>query len=52
MMPKLTYQEKNDEPLVCKNINIRICTVCGDDRIESFEFGISCEECGSLLVRL
>ncbi len=52
MMPKLVHQEKKEESLVCKNSNIRICTICGHDQIESFEFGISCEECGSLLERL
>lgn len=52
MLVKLCAQEKEDDPLICKNLNIRICTICGHDKIESFEFGISCEECGSLLERL
>lgn len=51
MMPKIIHQEKKENPLVCKNSNIKICIICGNDNIESFEFGISCEECGSLLVR-
>lgn len=51
-MKQIIAQEKENDPLVCKNSKIRICTICGHDQIEFFEFGISCEECGSLLERL
>ena len=50
MMEQVNLKEKTDE-LVYVNPDIRICLICGDDRIESHEFGISCEECGTLFGR-
>ncbi|KAF6247352.1 hypothetical protein C6990_02470 [Nitrosopumilus sp. b3] len=29
------------------NHEIKICIICGYDKIESFEHGMSCEECGA-----
>ncbi len=37
----------NDESSVYLNQNIKICIICGYDKIDSFEFGVSCEECGA-----
>jgi len=38
---------KTDE-LLYVNPDIMICLICGDDKIEFHEFGISCEECRTL----
>ena len=35
------------EFLQIANPEIKICIICGYDKIESYEFGISCEECGT-----
>ena len=50
-MTKLILQEKKDDLLIVKNVDIRICIICGNDQIESYEFGLSCEECGTLMRR-
>jgi len=31
--------------------DIKICLECGSGKIEELEFGISCEDCGVLLLR-
>ena len=51
MTVKLSYQEKNTDSLVYVNSKIKICIFCGNDKIESHEFGVSCEECGTELRR-
>lgn len=49
-MIQVNHKEKTDE-LVYMHPEIRICLICGNDKIESHEFGISCEECGTLFGR-
>ena len=51
MIQQISQNQVKEGILVCKNSEVRICIICGCDKIESFEFGISCEECGSLLER-
>ncbi|MFB5632318.1 MAG: hypothetical protein ACE5Q9_03205 [Nitrosopumilus sp.] len=34
-----------------KNKDVRICISCGSLQIDSYEFGISCEDCGALIGR-
>ena len=47
MREKMVHgQEKNSTPQIV-NQNIRICIICGYDKVESHEFGMSCEECGA-----
>ncbi|WP_185736617.1 hypothetical protein [Candidatus Nitrosopumilus sp. SW] len=43
--------QKNNDNLKIKNNEIRICIHCGNVKIDSYEFGISCEDCGILLWR-
>ena len=42
--------QKNSE-LKIKNKDIKICINCGNSKIDSYEYGISCEDCGILLWR-
>ena len=35
-----------------KNKDIKICLNCGNSKIDSHEYGISCEDCGILLWRV
>ena len=51
MIQPLSQMESNGDTLICKNLDVKICLICGCEKIEFFEFGISCEECGSLLER-
>lgn len=50
MKQELVYQKENDS-LEYSNQHIKICILCGYEKIESFEHGISCEECGALFRR-
>jgi len=34
-----------------KNSDVLICINCGSVQIDSYEFGISCEDCGALIWR-
>ena len=34
-----------------KNKDVLICINCGSLQINSYEFGISCEDCGALIAR-
>jgi predicted RNA-binding Zn-ribbon protein involved in translation (DUF1610 family) len=34
-----------------KNNDVQICISCGSLLIDSYEFGISCEDCGALIWR-
>ncbi len=34
-----------------KNKDVLICINCGSLQIDSYEFGISCEDCGALIGR-
>lgn len=49
MKQKLIIKYKND--LEIKNNDIKICINCGNSKIDSYEFAISCEDCGILLWR-
>ena len=51
MIVEFSYQEKNKDSLVYVNSKIKICIICGNDKIESHEFGVSCEECGTTFGR-
>lgn len=48
-MTEIIFKNKNYVPL--KNKDIRICISCGSLNIDSYEFGISCEDCGILIGR-
>ena len=50
MKQELVYQKENNS-LEYSNQDIKICILCGHGKIESFEHGISCEECGALFRR-
>ena len=50
MMVQPNHKEKTDE-LVYVNPDLKICIICGSEKIESYEFGVSCEECGTLFGR-
>ena len=50
MKQELVYK-RDKNSLEYSNQNIKICIICGHDKIESFEHGISCEECGALFRR-
>ncbi len=52
MQKETINQNNNNEILIYKNPQIIICLVCGNNKIDSFEFGISCEECGTSFGRL
>lgn len=43
--------QKNKTELKIKNNDIKICINCGNSKIDSHEYGISCEDCGILLWR-
>jgi len=51
MRQEIVYTEEGNGNLLIKNKDIRICIICGYDKVESHEFGISCEECGAQLGR-
>jgi len=51
MQTKITERKNNESHLVYKNSEIRICVICGYNKIDSYEFGVSCEECGALFGR-
>lgn len=46
-MKQEIIQENKEECLQIVNPETKICIVCGYDKIESFEFGMSCEDCGT-----
>jgi len=52
MKPEIIYTQKIKDSLNLVNQDIKICIICGCDKIESHEFGISCEDCGALLWRV
>ena len=55
MESKFNYQNKSNKrkknQLIYFNPKILICIDCGNDKIESYEFGVSCEECGAFFGR-
>lgn len=51
MQQEINYRKENKNELIYRNPKIRICIICGDDKIESHEFGVSCEDCGALFWR-
>jgi len=52
MQPEIIERKNKNQNLAYKNSQIKICIVCGYDKIESYEFGVSCEDCGALFGRL
>ncbi len=52
MQQELIQRKNNHQGLVYKNLEIRICIICGCDKIESYEYGVSCEDCGTSFGRL
>jgi len=51
MQVEIIEKKTNDPKLIYKNFQIKICILCGYDKIESYEFGVSCEDCGTLFGR-
>ena len=51
MQVEIIKKKTNDPKLIYKNSRIKICILCGYDKIESYEFGVSCEDCGTLFGR-
>lgn len=47
MRQEIIQEMIEEEFLQIVNPEIKICIVCGYDKIESFEFGMSCEDCGT-----
>ncbi|MDH3487607.1 MAG: hypothetical protein OEL82_06150 [Nitrosopumilus sp.] len=45
MRQQIIQNKEEKESLQIVNQEIRICIICGYEKIESFEFGMSCEEC-------
>jgi len=41
---------RNTEKQLLVNCNLKICIECGYSHIEQYEFGLSCENCGALLL--
>jgi hypothetical protein len=52
MQLEIIERRINHKDLVYKNLKIRICIICGYDKIESYEYGVSCEDCGTSFGRL
>ncbi len=50
-MKQKIVQKENSKLLNYVNPDIRICIECGCDKIESYEHGVSCEECGAFFGR-
>lgn len=46
MQASPTKQEKEKAYL---DARIKICIQCGNDKVESYEHGVSCESCGTSL---
>ena len=47
-IPKINYQNTEKKFLV--DSRLRICIECGHSEIDHLEFGLSCENCGTLHV--
>ena len=45
-IPKINYQNTEKKFLI--DSRLRICIECGHSEIDYYEFGLSCENCGSL----
>ena len=48
LIPKIDLKKTSEEFKV--NSRLKICLECGHSNLDVFEFGISCEFCGSLFV--
>ena len=46
IIPYVNYKLTEESLLV--DSRLKICIECGQDKVESYEFGISCEICGVL----
>ena len=52
-MSQITFPHidlKNTKKCFVINSKLKICIECGHSNVDSYEFGISCENCGSLFV--
>ncbi|NIM25911.1 MAG: hypothetical protein GTN97_02100 [Nitrosopumilaceae archaeon] len=47
-VPNVDYNFTEKNLLV--DPRLKICTECGQSSVENYEFGISCEFCGTLLI--
>ena len=47
-IPNVDYTFTENKLLV--DPRLKICTECGQSNVENYEFGISCEFCGTLLI--
>ena len=47
-IPNIEYDATEKNLLV--DHRLRICVECGQTNVENYEFGISCENCGTLLI--
>ena len=52
MQPEIIKRKNTNQNFIYKNSKIKICISCGFDKIDSYEFGVSCEECGASFGRL
>lgn len=48
LIPKIDLEKTSEQFKV--NSRLKICLECGHSNLDVFEFGISCEFCGSLFV--
>ena len=48
IIPNIEYESTEKNLLV--DHRLRICIECGQSNVENYEFGISCENCGSLII--
>jgi len=46
--PEIDFENTDGSLLISSKI--KICVFCGHTLVDNYEFGISCENCGSLLV--
>ena len=48
IIPYIVYESTEKNLLV--DHRLRICVECGQSNVENYEFGLSCENCGALLI--
>ena len=51
-MEQTIVQKNKSESLEYVNPDILICIICGNEKIESYEHGVSCEDCGAFFGRV
>lgn len=47
-IPNIEYESTEKNLLV--DHRLKICVECGQSNVENYEFGISCENCGTLVI--